>query len=151
MKRLFGLSIGGIMLAATFATGRAYAHGWGGGHHNLVPPIVGSMVSHDQIRAIFEADKTNLQNLHSQARAARQQLENDLVAGKDTTDDVQAVQTAHNNMLVEKVKLAQQILATLTPAQRTQVTNFMTQWRALKQQEMQLFQQYGGTAQAGGQ
>ena len=148
MKRLFGLSICGALLAGVVAVGTAHAHGFGGDHHNLVPPIVGHMVSHDQLHAIFAAEKGNLETLHSQMKTAREQLENDLVAGKDTTADVQTVQTAQNNMLAEKVKLAQQIMATLTPAQRTQVAQFMTQWRALKQQQWQLFQQYGGGTQA---
>ncbi len=151
MKRLFGLSVAGGLLAATLLSGAAYAHGFGHGHGMLVPPIIGSMVSHDQIRAVFEGDKTNLQNLHSQVRTAREQLENDLIAGNNTTSDVQAVQTAENNLLAEKVKLAQQILALLSPSQRTQVSQFMTQWRSLQSQQMQLFQQYGGPSQSSGQ
>ena len=151
MKRQFALSVAGGVLAVALLSGNAYAHGFGGGHHGLIPPIVGRMVSHDQMRAIFEADKSNLKSLHSAERAANEQLENDLIAGKDTTSDLQAVQTAQNNLMAEKVKLAQQILATLTPQQRTQVSNFMTQWRALKQQQWQLFQQYGGAPQSSGQ
>lgn len=150
MKRRFALSVAGGVLAVALVSGAAYAHGFGGGHHGLIPPIVGHLVSHDQMRAIFEADKGNLKSLHSAARTAREQLENDLIAGKDTTADLQAVQTAQNNLMAEKVKLAQQILATLTPAQRTQVSNFMTQWRALKQQQWQLFQQFGGAPQGSG-
>lgn len=146
MKRLFGLSICTALLAGIVATGTANAHGMGG-HHNLIPPIVGHMVSHDQLHTIFQAEKGNMQALHSQLKTAHEQLENDLVAGKDTTADVQALQTAQNNMLAEKVKVAQQILASLTPAQRTQVSQFMTQWRSLKQQQWQLFQQYGGASQ----
>lgn len=151
MKRLFGWSVAGGLLAAALLSGAAYAYGFGGGghHHSLVPPIVGSMVSHDQLRSIFEADKTNLHNLHSQARAAREQLETDLVAGKDTAADIQALQTAQNNLLTERVKLAQQVLANLSPAQRTQVSQFMTQWRSLKQQEWQLFKQYGSGSAEG--
>ena len=148
MRRQFGLGICGALLAALMAVGTANAHGFGGSHHNLVPPIVGHMVSHDQLRSIFEAERGNLHTLHSQMKTAREQLENDLVAGKETSADVQALQTAQNNMLAEKVKLAQQILATLSPAQRTQVAQFMTQWRSLKQQQWQLFQQYGGAPQA---
>jgi len=147
MKRRFALSVAGGVLAAALVSGAAYAHGFGGGHHGLIPPIVGHLVSHDQMRAIFEADKSNLKSLHSAARSANEQLENDLIAGKDTSADLQAVQTAQNNLMAEKVKLAQQILATLTPQQRTQVSNFMTQWRALKQQQWQLLQQYGGAPQ----
>jgi Spy/CpxP family protein refolding chaperone len=148
MKRQFALSVAGGVLAVALLSGAAYAHGFGGGHHDLIPPIVGHLVSHDQMRAIFEADKSNLKTLHSAARSAHEQLENDLIAGKDTTADLQAVQTAQNNLMAEKVKLAQEILATLTPQQRTQVSSFMTQWRALKQQQWQLFQQYGGAPQA---
>ena len=151
MKLRLGLSVAGGVLAGALVSGAAYAHGFGGGHHGLIPPIVGYLVSHDQMRAIFEADKSNLRSLHSAARSANEQLENDLIAGKDTTADLQAVQTAQNNLMAEKVKLAQQVLATLTSQQRTQVSNFMTQWRALKQQEWQLFQQYGGTPQGSGE
>jgi len=147
MKRRFALSVAGGVLAVALVSGAAYAHGFGGDHHGLIPPIVGHMVSHDQMRAIFEADKGNLKSLHSAERSANEQLENDLIAGNDTSADLQAVQTAQNNLLAEKVRLAQQILAILTPQQRTQVSNFMTQWRALKQQEWQLFQQYGGAPQ----
>ena len=150
MKRRFGLSVAGGVLAVVLVSGAAYAHGFGGGHHGLIPPIVGHLVSHDQMRAIFEADKSNLKTLHSAARTAHEQLENDLIAGKDTTADLQALQTAQNNLMAEKVKLAQQILATLTDKQRTQVANFMTQWRALKQQQWQLFQQFGGAPQGSG-
>jgi len=151
MKRRLGLSVAGGVLAVALVSGAAYAHGFGGGHHGLIPPIVGYLVSHDQMRAIFEADQSNLKALHSAARSANEQLENDLIAGKDTTADLQAVQTAQNNLMAERVKLAQQVLATLTSQQRTQVSNFMTQWRALKQQEWQLFQQYGGTPQGSGE
>ena len=151
MKRQLALSVAGGVLAVALVSGAAYAHGFGGGHHGLIPPIVGHLVSHDQMRAIFEADKGNLKTLHSAERSANEQLENDLIAGKDTTADLQAVQTAQNALMAEKVKLAQQILATLTSQQRTQVSNFMIQWRALKQQQWQLFQQYGATSQGSGQ
>ena len=151
MKPRFAMSVAGAVLAGALFSGVASAHGFGGSHHGLIPPIVGLIVPHDQMRAIFEADQGNLKSLHSAARAAHEQLENDLIAGKDVTADLQAVQAAQNNLMAEKVKLAQQILATLTPQQRTQVANFMTQWRALKQQQWQLFQQFGGTPPESGQ
>ncbi len=151
MKRWLGLTVAGGLLSVALSSGAAYAHGFGHDHGMLMPPIIGSMVSHDQIRAIFEADRTNLHNLHAQTMAAREQLENDLVAGNDTTADLQALETAQNNLMAEKVKLAQQILATLTPEQRTKVSQFMTQWRALKAQQRQLIQQYSGKSAGGGQ
>ncbi|HKN00445.1 MAG TPA: hypothetical protein VJX23_08000 [Candidatus Binataceae bacterium] len=151
MKRKYGLSVAGGILAAALISGVAYAHGFGHDHENLVPPIVGHMVSHDQMRTIFEAEKGNLQNLHSQVRAARQQLETDLIAGNNTGSDLQALQAAQNGMLAEKVKIAQEVLASLSPAQRTQVSQFVTQWRSLQAQQMQLFKQYGGGPAAGSQ
>ena len=149
MKRIYRFGMAGGILAAALISGAAYAHGYAGfgHHHGLVPPIVGSMVSHDQMRTIFQANKGDLQNLHSQMRTARQQLENDLIAGKDTSADVQALQTAQNNMLAARVKIAQQVVATLSPEQRTQASQFMTQWRSLHDQEHQLFQKYGGASQ----
>jgi Spy/CpxP family protein refolding chaperone len=149
MKQSLGYGVAGGLLAAALFSGAAYAHGFGHRHGSLIPPIVGRMVSHDQIRAIFEADKANLHNLHAQVRTAREQLENDLVAGNNTAADLQALETAQNNLLAERVKLAQQILATLSPTQRSQVLQFMTQWKSLRAQERQLFQQYGGSAEAG--
>jgi len=60
---------------------------------------------------------------------------------------VQALETAQNNLLVEKVKLAQNILSNLSATQRTQVSQFMTQLASMKQsqhqQMAQLLQQFG--------
>ncbi|MGO9451228.1 MAG: Spy/CpxP family protein refolding chaperone [Candidatus Binataceae bacterium] len=149
MKRSIGLSVIGGALAAALISGVAYAHGFGGhGHESLVPPIVGHMVSHDQMRTIFQAEKGNLQSLHSQLRTAREQLETDLIAGNSTAADLQALQTAQNSLLAEKVKIAQEVMASLSSAQRTQVSQFVTQWRSLKAQQMALFKQYGGGPEA---
>ena len=100
------------------------------------------------MRTIFQAEKGTLQNLHSQVRTARQQLETDLIAGNSTATDLQTLQTAQNGLLAEKVKIAQEVLASLSPTQRTQVSQFVTQWRSLKAQQMQLFKQYGGGPEA---
>ncbi len=152
MKRLqvSGVVLG--LLAAALISGAAYAQGFGhrGGHEGLLPPMVGHMVSRQQIRSAIAADKTNLRNLHSALKTARQQLEDDLIAGNSAkaATDLQALETAHNNMLAEKVKLAQTIVASLSPAQRTQAAQFVTQWRSMQEQQMQqrkqLFQQFGG-------
>ncbi len=151
MKRVYGsgIMIGFLMtaLVSGMAYGQGFGHGHGGGHGGLVPPIVRRMISPEQMHAAIAADKANLKNLYSQVHTARHQLVQDLVAGKDTTSDVQALTTAQNNLLAEKVKLAQNILGNLSTAQRTQVSQFMTQWSSMeqsqRQQRMQLLKQFG--------
>jgi Spy/CpxP family protein refolding chaperone len=147
MKRWYMAVAGGVLTAAV-VSGAAYASRFGGAcerRHGLVPSIVGRMVSHDQMKAIFQADKDNLRTLHSQVRAAREQLESDLIAGKNTSGDVQALETARNNMLAERVKLAQQVMASLTPEQRTKVAEFRTKSRTLHEQQRELWKQYDGS------
>jgi len=152
MKRLQVSAVVIGLLAAALISSLAYAQGFGhrGGHQGLLPPMVTHMVSRQQIRSAIAADKTNLRNLHSALKTARQQLEDDLIAGNSskTATDLQALETAHNNMLAEKVKLAQTIVANLSPAQRAQVAQFVTQWRSMQEQQMQqrkqLFQQFSG-------
>lgn len=152
MKRLqvVGAVIG--LLGAALICGMAYAQGFGhhGGHQGLLPPMVGHLVSRQQIRSAIAAEKTNLKNLHAALKTAREQLEDDLIAGNTakTATDLQALETAHNNMLAEKVKIAQTIAASLSPEQRAKVAQFVTQWRSMKEQQMQqrkeLFKQFGG-------
>lgn len=154
MKTIFGLgaAIGLAAIVLMPAIGSAEGHrGHGSG---LMPPVIWKMVSHQQVKSAMAAEKTNLKNLHSALSSARQQLTLDLVAGKDTTADVKALETAQNNMLAEKVKLAQTIMSNLTAAQRTQASQFVTQWQAMQEQQMQqrqaLFQQFNGAANSEG-
>ncbi len=151
MKRVYGLSVVVGLLITAIATALAYGQGFGPGsgprHGSLVPWVVGRMIPRDQMRSIVEADKTNLKNLHSQVHTARQQLIQDLVAGKDIASDMQTLESAQNSLLAEKVKLAQNILGKLSPSQRGQVSQFLTQWNSMeeshRQQRMQLLQQFG--------
>ena len=110
-------------------------------------------MSPDKIRSALATDKTNLQNLHAAVRNASNQLTLDLVSGKDKstiTADQTALQIAQNNLLGEKVKLVQSLLANLSASQRTQAALFVTQRQALRQQQSQqrqaLFQKFGGSA-----
>ncbi len=155
IKTIYGRSVVAGLLTAGLVSGIAYGQGfggWHGPHGSLVPPIVGRLIGHDQIRSAIAADKTNLKNLFSQVHKARQQLVSDLVAGNDPTSDAKALGSAQSNLLAEKVKLAQNILGKLTPAQRTQVSQFLTQWNSLeesqRQQRIQLLQQFGGAGAA---
>jgi hypothetical protein len=157
MKRVYGSGLVIGLLTAVLASGFAYGHGFGGhghggGESDLVPPVVEMIAGHGAIHSVVAADKTNLHNLYSQVQTAHQQLVQDLAAGKDTTTDVQALHTAQNNLLAEKVKLAQSVFAGLTATQRTQVSQFLTQWTAMKQSQQQarmaLFQQFGASRAA---
>lgn len=156
MKTVYGSGVAIGLLMAALVSGAAYAqefgHGPGHGHDGLVPPIVRRMISPEQMHAAMAADKTNLRNLYSQVHKARQQLVQDLVAGKDAASDLQALKTAQNNLLAEKVKLAQNILGKLSTAQRAQVSQFVTQWNSMeqsqRQQRMQLLKQFGPSKDA---
>lgn len=153
MKTIFGWGavIGAAAIALMPAVGLAQGfHGHGGG---LVPPVVWKMLSPQQIKSAISADKSNLKNLHQAVQSARQQLTLDLVAGKDTSGDVTALENAQNNVLAEKVKLAQSLLTNLSASQRTQASQFVTQWQALEAQQIQqrhaLFQQFSGSQNSG--
>lgn len=149
MRKFYGLGLGAVMLATALIASAASAQAFGprrfGG--GIVPPAVFRMIPPQQVHSIIAADKQNLMTLHQALRAAHEQLVQDLVNGKDTANDITALETARNNLLQEKVKLANQILSNLSSSQRTQLASFLQQWSTLqqtqRQQRMQLFQQLG--------
>jgi hypothetical protein len=98
--------------------------------------MVWKMVSPQQLQAAIAADKSNLQSLIGAAQHA-QSADRRSGAGNDTTVDVQALETARNNMLAEKVKLAQTIMGNLSSAQRQQVASFVSQYQQLEQSQQQ--------------
>jgi len=153
MKWVYGSSLVIGLVMAALVSGIAYGDGpkHGRGHDSLVPQIVRSMVTRKQMHSVIAAEKSTLKTLYSQVHSARKQLSQDLVAGNDTTADVTNLQAAQNNLLVEKVKIAQAILSNLSTAQRSQVSQFMTQLSSMKQsqhqQMAQLLQQFGGSQQ----
>ncbi len=153
MKRVYhgsGIVVGLLMAALVpgMASAQGFGHGPGRGHDGLVPPIARRMISREQMHAVMAADKANLKKLYTEAKAARHQLAQDLIAGKDTASDLQALGTAQNNLLAEKVKLAQTLLSKLSAAQRAQVSQFMAKWSSMEQsqrkQRMELLKQFGG-------
>jgi hypothetical protein len=155
IKRVFGASVVAGLALTALVSGMAYGAGGmshGHGHGSLVPWIVHRMITPAQMQAAVSGEKSNLKTLGAAVFTARQQLTQDLVAGKDTTTDVTNLETAQSNLLAEKVKIAQNILANLSATQRTQVSQFLTQWSSLKQsqhqQTVQLLQQFGGTGQS---
>ncbi|HTT76797.1 MAG TPA: hypothetical protein VMF50_12560 [Candidatus Binataceae bacterium] len=153
MNRIFGKFIViGLATAGLATAGIAYAQGFGHGHHHggFLPPILHQYVTHEQMHAVFQQYGPTLKNDMQAVRTARQTLESDLIAGSsNVSSDVTALQTAQNNLLQEKVDVAQAILANLTSAQRSQVGNFVTAYRNLQEQDAAsrkaLFQQYGIT------
>jgi len=149
IKRVYGSSLVAGLAITALVSGIAWGAGTGHGHGHgsLVPWIVHKMVTPEQMHAAIAPEKGNLKTLFAAVRTAKQQLAQDLVAGKDVTTDVTNLETAQNNLLAEKVKIAQNILSNLSATQRTQVGQFMTQFSSLKQQQhqqmAQLMQQFG--------
>ncbi len=139
MRKIYGQLIVAALLVTVALPGMAYSRGFGAGqgpgHGSPLPWVVVRMVGRDKARSVIAADKANLQQLHSQVRAARQQLTRDLVAGKDTTNDIAALETARNNLLAERVKLAQTILSNLSTDQRAQLSQFLATWTAMQQSQ----------------
>ncbi|HUN58718.1 MAG TPA: hypothetical protein VMU41_11425 [Candidatus Binataceae bacterium] len=143
-----GLATAGLATAG-IAYAQGFGHGHGHGHGGLVPMIVRQYVTHDQFKAAYEANGAALKSDFSAVKTARQQLETDLIAGNSSAvqTDVQTLETAQNNLLQQKVTVAEAILANLSSSQRTQVGNFVTAYRSMEEQNAAsrkaLFQQYG--------
>jgi len=150
MNRILGKGLM-ICLAITALAGTASANGFGHGrgHGGLVPMIVRQYLTPQQIQAALASSKGDMHSLHSAERTARQTLEDDLIAGNSGAiqTDIQALETAQNNLLQEKVTVGQALLANLSATQRTQVSQFVTAYRAMEQQNAEnrkaLFQKYG--------
>jgi len=154
MNRVLGGFLAlGLATAGLAMAGLAYADGFGHEHGHvhggLVPPIVRQYVTHEQFKAAYEPNAATLKSDYGAVKTARQQLESDLIAGNSgaVQTDVQALETAQNSLLQEKVTVAQAILANLNATQRTQVASFVTAYRNMQQQNDEsrkaLFQQYG--------
>ena len=152
MNKVFGkLLVIGLATGGLATAGIAYASGFGHGHGHgsFLPPIIHQYITHEQMQAAISPNAATLKSDWSAVKTARQQLESDLIAGNSSAvqTDVQALETAQNNLLQEKVTVAEAVLANLSATQRTQVGSFVTAYRAMEQQNQQnrqaLFQQYG--------
>jgi hypothetical protein len=154
MKKAFGrLLVIGLATTGLATAGIAYAQGFGHGHRHggLVPPIIHQYVTHEQMQAVYQQYGPTLKTDMQAVKAAREQLETDLIAGNSSAvqTDEQTLENAHNTLLQEKVAAAEAVLANLSSSQRTQVGNFVTAYRGMEQQDREnrraLFQQYGIT------
>jgi len=132
MKRWNSMGAVAGLVATTLFSGAAFAAGTVSLRGSMVPRGVASVASPEKVQGIFDADQDNLRNLRSQARTARQQLEADMLAGKSTAGDLQALETAQNKILAERVKLAEQVVGSLTPEQRAQVAESTSHRRSLR-------------------
>jgi hypothetical protein len=144
---VIGLATGGLATAGIAYASGGFGHGHG--HGSFLPPIIHQYVTHEQIQAAISPNAATLKSDYGAVKTARQQLESDLIAGNSSAvqTDIQALEAAQNNLLQEKVTVAQAILANLSSTQRTQVESFVTAYRAMEEQNQQnrqaLFQQYG--------
>lgn len=146
MKKMYGLGL--VFGVALALIGSGVAYSYGKGDNALLPKVVGRILQPDQkqqIHSLLAADKSNLKNLRAQLRAAREKLNDDLLAGNDTSSDLQQLETAQNQLLTERVSLEQKMVAILTPTQRQKISQFRSQWRSLHDQQQQLLQQFGGS------
>jgi uncharacterized membrane protein len=152
MLKTHRLALGAAVVLVTLILGTAWAqHGLGIGLGDRalgpgVPRIIGRMLGPQQRRqlhSLFAQNRDNLASLRAQVRGARRKLIDDLLGGKDTTGDVQELQTASNQLLAAHVLLAKQFVATLTDSQRQQISQFLTQWRALHERQRELLRQFG--------
>jgi Spy/CpxP family protein refolding chaperone len=91
-----------------------------------------------QIKAIVDAHRPELRELHSQLRAAHQTLNDLLLTGGDPSASLQKIAEARAQLLATTVKMRQDVLALLTPDQRAKVVQLKDQLRALKEERRNL-------------
>ena len=97
-----------------------------------------------QIKAIIAAHRPTLRNLYSQLRAANQTLGDALLSTSDTTSAVQQINQLRGQLLVETVKMRQEVLGVLSPDQLAKAAQLQEQLRALRAERHNLLM--GGTS-----
>jgi protein CpxP len=121
------LSIGAAVLLAVAAAVAQGMHGHGGPgaeFHHMLKQLNLSADQQTQVKAIFTQEKSVLQPLMAQMRQSHAAMEalvsNGFDEGKATTIATQNSQTMIQ-LEVEHAKMKSQIIAILTPAQKTQL------------------------------
>jgi Spy/CpxP family protein refolding chaperone len=99
-----------------------------------------------QIKAIVAAHRPTLRNLRGQLRAANQTLSDALLTTGEPTPTVQQITQIRGQLLVETVKMRQEMLGVLTPDQLAKVAQLQDQLRALRAERHNLLM--GGTTSA---
>jgi Spy/CpxP family protein refolding chaperone len=143
----------GLMVIGLWATGGwaqpAGSHG-GWSHGTPLRTLLrGVGVTDDQkaqIQAIVVAHRPTLRNLYSQLHVANQTLSDALLATGDTTSAVQQINQLRGQLLVETVKMRQEVLRVLSPDQLAKAAQLQDQLRALRAERHNLLR--GGTPSA---
>jgi Spy/CpxP family protein refolding chaperone len=85
-----------------------------------------------QIKAIAAAHRPTLRNLYGELRAANQTLSKTLFTTEDPTPTVQQITQIRGQLLMETVKMRQEMLGVLTPDQQAKVAQLQDELRALR-------------------
>jgi Spy/CpxP family protein refolding chaperone len=85
-----------------------------------------------QIKAIVADHRPALRSLYGQLRAANQTLTDGLFIAGDPTLSVEKITQIRGQLLVETVKMRQEVLAVLTPDQLAKVAQLKDQLRGLQ-------------------
>ena len=140
---LIGMVIMSLWATAGFVQ-PAWSQGRGGyaRQHGLMSLIfrVASLseAQKEQVKQIFQSERSTLQNLRTTLQGCRRQLNSDLLALSDTTQDLQCVTSTQASIVQVRVSIISQVLALLTPDQLKEVVAAQTQLSGLRQQEQQI-------------
>ncbi len=146
MKKLVGLVAILVLVGAFFAV-RAFAFH---GHHGGCGRGFGQMAAikavltadqKNQIRQIIEGEKPTIKNLHLQQKTARDALFSKLLSSDKTVDvsaEVTQLKQAQAAQIDEKIKIAQQARALLSPDQLTKAGQIWANLESLHKQEHDL-------------
>ena len=149
-----------IAIVSALALGVLWASAWadgghfGRGHGQWLMPLGGELqpAQRKQVHALVAGDRTSLQLLHAQEKAARKALTDKLLStdkNVDVTREVAKLKQAEEAMLDERVSLALKVRALMSPDQLSRAADFRTKLESLHEQEHALFAQHRAAASQG--
>ncbi len=100
-----------------------------------------------QVKEIFEKERPVLEAQRRSLRIARIALAQALLSGGDIQGPAQEVERAHQDLFRERIKVAQQVIALLTPAQRSAASDLLTKIISAHRQLESAFEQARKQAQ----
>lgn len=128
------LAVIGLWAAVGWAQPARGQAAWSGG--TPLPALLNAAGVADeqkaQIKAIAADHQPALRSLYGRLRAANQTLTDALLTAGDPTSAVEQITQIRGQLLVETVKMRQDMLAVLTPDQLAKVTQLQGQLRALR-------------------
>jgi Spy/CpxP family protein refolding chaperone len=131
MKRQYGAAAVALVLLLGASLSLAYANPWRHHGHHEVPGMMAVWAvlqpsQKDQVKAIFEKEGPVLKAQHTTLKMARVALEQALLSGGDVDGATRDLEKAHKEHFEERVKIAKQIVALLTPQQRSSATELLS-------------------------